>query len=217
MNVGLLGGCFNPVHVGHLRLAIEAAEALGLDRVELVPAARPPHKPGEGMLPFELRAALCEAAVDGVAALGVNRIEAALPGPSYTVETLRTLRERRPGDRFTFLLGAGDLRAMPGWHQGLEIPALADLGVAGRGPDGLERVRAMVECAWPGVRPEGDAAWSLPGGGRVSWCGVRRLDVSSSDVRERWLAGRSVRALVPECVERMLAAEAAAVRSAWEE
>ena len=50
MNVGLLGGCFNPVHVGHLRLAIEAGEALGLDRVELVPAARPPHKPGEGML-----------------------------------------------------------------------------------------------------------------------------------------------------------------------
>ena len=155
--------------------------------------------------------------MDGVAALGVNRLEAALPGPSYTIETLRALRGARPGDRFTFLLGAGDLRAMPGWHRGLEIPALADLGVAGRGPDGLERVRAMVECTWPGARPEGGAAWSLPGGGRVSWCGVRRMDVSSSDIRGRWLAGRSLRALVPECVERMLVDEAAAVRSAWEE
>ena len=216
MNVGLLGGCFNPIHAGHLRLAIEAGEALGLDRVELVPAARPPHKPGEGMLSFGLRAAMCEAAVEGVAALDVNRIEASLPGPSYTLETLRALRESRPGDGFTFLLGAGDLRALPGWHRGLDIPSLADLGVAGRGTDGLERVRAMVECTWPGARPEGDAAWGLPGGGRVSWCGVRRLDVSSSDVRERWLAGRSVRALVPECVERMLADEAGNVRSVWE-
>lgn len=215
MNIGLLGGCFNPVHVGHLRLAIEAGESLGLERVELMPAARPPHKPGEGMLPFALRAALCDAAVQGVPGLGVNRVEDRRPGPSYTVDTLRELRRERPGDTFTFLLGAADLLVLPEWHRGLEIPALARLGVAGRGEDGFAQVRDMVQRTWMDAEADGDTAWHLPDGGYIVWCTARRLDVSSSDIRVRWLSGRSVRGLVPECVERMLAEEADAVREAW--
>lgn len=215
MNVGLLGGSFNPLHVGHLRLAVETGEALGLDRVELLPAARPPHKDGEGMLPFALRAALCEAAAHGLPALFVNPCEVDRPGPSYTVDTLSALAEARPGDAFTFILGATDLLALPGWRRGLDIPLLAHLAVAGRGAHGLERVAAFVADTWPGARPLGPDAWELPGGRRLAWIGARRMDVSSSDVRRRWVAGSPVRGLVPECVEALLAERADEVRRAW--
>ncbi|WP_461209124.1 nicotinate (nicotinamide) nucleotide adenylyltransferase [Desulfocurvus sp. DL9XJH121] len=215
MKVGILGGCFNPLHVGHLRLALETREDLGLDRVELMPAATPPHKPGEPMLPFALRADLCEAAIRGLDSLAVNRMEAERPGPSYTVDTLRGLADRHPDWELAFILGAEDLRALPGWKRGLEIPGLADLAVAARGRDGLAEVRALVADLWPGASARGDAAWDLPGGGRVRWVRARRMDVSSSDVRERWLSGRTLRGLVPECVERMLGEHALEARAAW--
>jgi len=215
MRIGLLGGCFNPVHNGHLRLALEAGEGLELDRVDLVPAGVPPHKPGEPMLPFELRAALCEAAVAGVPALGVDRLEGDSPEPSYTINTLARLRDERPADRFTFILGAEDLLLLPQWRRGLEIPTLADLAVAGRREDGLAAVRAFVQRTWPGAEPRSQTAWVLPGGRTLTWLSASRLDISASDIRARWLAGRSLLGLTPPAVERLLAANAEAARAAW--
>lgn len=213
--VGILGGCFNPVHNGHLRLAIEVREQLGLARVELMPAHVPPHKPGEGMLPFVLRAALAEAAVTGVPGLMVSRLEAARPGPSYTVDTLTALRAAWPGVPLWFILGAGDLAGLPGWHRGLEIPALCNLAVAGRGGAGPEAVAAFVAAHWPGAGPDGAGGWRLPGGNCLRPVALQRLDISASDVRARWLAGRCLAGLVPREVECALDAGANAVRAAW--
>lgn len=215
MRIGILGGCFNPVHNGHLRLAIEVREHLGLDRVELMPAHVPPHKPGEGMLPFAMRAALAEAAVEGVPGLRVSRIEAARPGPSYTVDTLAALRDTLPGAELWFILGAGDLFVLPRWHRGLEIPGLCNLAVAGRGADGPEAVDGFVAAQWPGAEGDGAGGWRLPGGGLLRQVPSQRLDISASDVRVRWLAGRCLAGLVPEAVERALAEGGAAVRAAW--
>lgn len=225
MKIGLLGGCFNPVHNGHLRLALEAGEGLDLDRVELLPAAVPPHKPGAGMLSFSLRSRLCEAAVSGVSRLAVNRVEAEREGPSYTVDTLAQFGAQRSADTFIFILGSEDLLLLPKWHRGLEIPALADLAVAGRGQEGLAEVRAFVERTWPDaevLNTEGQDAgqrdvtsWRLPTGRRLSWLSAGRLDISASDIRERWLADRSLAGLTPPAVERLLAERAAEVRQAW--
>lgn len=214
MKIGLLGGCFNPIHNGHLRLAIEAGEALGLDRVELMPAAVPPHKRELPMLPFELRATLAEAAVSGIAGLAVNRIEASLDGPSYTVQTLTELNCSRPDDVFTFILGSGDLFMMPQWHRGLEIATLADIAVAGRDNGWFDAVRRFVGETWPeAVRH--DEAWDLPGGRTLSWIPARRMDLSSSDVRKRWLQAKPVRGLVPQCVEEALNARREEVEGYW--
>lgn len=212
--LGLLGGCFNPVHNGHLRLAVEVREALGLDRVDLVPAHVPPHKSDAGMLPFELRAALAEAAVGDAPGLAVNRIEAQREGPSYTVDTLRALRERHPGLELWFVLGAGDLFALPQWHEGTQVPRLANLAVAGRGGDGPEDVERFVAGQWPdALREEG--GWRLPFGTSLRLVPLERLDISSSDVRRRWMAGRSVLGLVPRAVESALRGQADAVDAAW--
>ena len=115
--IGIFGGTFNPIHVGHVRAAIEVAEALGLAAVELVPAARPPHKAGEGMLDFPLRLALCRAAVAGLAGFSVNAMEADRPGPSYTCETLAALARTRPDAQHCFIMGMGDLRNLGLWKK----------------------------------------------------------------------------------------------------
>ena len=132
VRLGILGGTFNPVHVAHVRLALEMAEALNLDRVELIPAARPPHKPGEGMLPFELRAALLSLAVEGLDRLSVNLMEAERPGPSYTWDTLQELAVRNPEADMYFIMGASDLLNVHLWRRGAELGSLANLAVATR-------------------------------------------------------------------------------------
>lgn len=215
MRIGILGGCFNPVHNGHLRLAVEVREELGLDRVDLVPAHVPPHKSGQGMLPFALRAELAEVAVAGTPGLAVSRIEAERLGPSYTVDTLVALRAALPGAELWFVLGAGDLFSLPQWFRGTELPKLANLAVAGRGEDGLDAVSRFISEQWPGAESQDARCWRLPGAGLLRTVDLERLDISASDVRARWLTGRSLLGLVPETVELALAQRADAVRQAW--
>lgn len=225
MRVGLLGGTFNPVHAGHVRLAVEALEGLGLDRVELVPAGTPPHKPGSGLLPFALRADLCRAAADGVAGLAVNPLEGERPGPSYTIETLRALTAARPGDEFFFILGMGEFLVLHEWREGLRLAEHAHLAVAARaGAESeadvrlaaRERAQRYAGRHWPGVKPAGDDGWTLPTGRSLLFLDVPRLDICASFVRARFLAGRRLAGLVPPGVERLLAEHAAQVRAAWE-
>ncbi|MDR2727132.1 MAG: nicotinate-nicotinamide nucleotide adenylyltransferase, partial [Deltaproteobacteria bacterium] len=132
MRVGILGGTFNPVHVGHLRLAIEAAERLNLDRVVLMPAHTPPHKDRADLLPFALRVELLQAAVEHSPILSVTELEAELPPPSYTWNSLAAWKSRRPDDLGVFILGAEDFANLNTWHRGLELPTLMDLAVMAR-------------------------------------------------------------------------------------
>ncbi len=215
---GIFGGTFNPVHVGHVRAAIEVAETLGLAAVEFVPAARPPHKSGEPMLDFALRLLLCQRAVEGVPGLSVNAMEAERPGPSYTCETLAALGRTRLTEDFCFIMGMGDLLNLPQWKEGLGLGRLAHLAVHAR--EGLEleaftgflRENASAMDAAPTPDP---AVWTLPGGRRLTYVPITRLDVSASDIRERWRQGKRIHGLVSEAVLRELKQHAAALEAGW--
>ena len=118
--MGILGGTFNPVHNGHVRHAIEVAEALGLERVLLMPCATPPHKESAGLLPFDIRVELLRAAVRDIPFLGVETLEGELEGPSYTWRTLREWGRRHAGEALpSFMMGAEAFAAPDTWKHGL--------------------------------------------------------------------------------------------------
>lgn len=216
--VGIFGGTFNPVHIGHLRAGIEVAEALGLDAVELVPAARPPHKHGNGLLDFSLRLALCRLAVAGLAGFSVNTLEADRPGPSYTVDTLTELRRTRPEDQLVFIMGMGDLLCLGQWKDGYDLGRLAGLAVHARAGLGLSTFTDCLRVHGPvmGAQPTGDpAVWTLGGGRTITFVPVARLDISASDIRERWRRGARLDHLVPEAVLRELQTHTDALATAW--
>jgi nicotinate-nucleotide adenylyltransferase len=193
VRVGLLGGTFNPPHLGHLICASYAVAGLGLDRVELVPVHTPPHKEADDDPGVEHRVAMCTLAVDGDPRLSVSRVEADLPGRSYTVDTLSRLHEQRPEDQLTFIVGGDMASSLPEWREPETILSLAEIGVAGRGD--LES-RAIDD------RLEG-----LAGADRVRFFDMPRIDISSTDIRRRVRAGLPVRYLVPDAVAAYIARE----------
>jgi nicotinate-nucleotide adenylyltransferase len=184
--VGILGGTFNPPHIGHLVLAAEARSQLGLDRVLLVPVAAPPHKeiavdPGP-----DARLAMCRLAARGEEGLEVSTVELDRGGASYTVDTLKDIGTRSPQDVLTFLVGGDMAQSLPTWREPETVLALAQLGVAEREDIRRRDIRAALA--------------PLVGGDRVRFFDMPRIDVSSSDVRRRVAAGRPIRHLVPDAV-----------------
>jgi nicotinate-nucleotide adenylyltransferase len=186
--VGLLGGTFNPPHLGHLVCAQDAWAQLGLDRVLLLPVHTPPHKEAARDPGVAHRLALCEAAVAGDPRLGVSRAEADVPGRSYTVDTLSRLHDARPEDQLTFIVGGDMASTLPEWREPEAILALATLGVAAREGVGREQVLERLDRELPGSAD------------RIRFFDMPRIDVSSSLVRRRLAAGRPVRYLVPDAV-----------------
>jgi nicotinate-nucleotide adenylyltransferase len=185
--VGLLGGTFNPPHIGHLICAQEACWQLGLDHVLLVPVHTPPHKEAEEDPGVDARVRLCELAVADDPRLGVSRIEADVPGASYTVDTLRSLNERHPEHALTFIVGGDMAHSLPAWREPEAILELAELGVAER--HGLRRDE--IERAMADLRGASE---------RVRFFEMPRIDVSSSVIRRRVEEGRPIRYLVPDAV-----------------
>jgi len=200
-SVGILGGTFDPIHHGHLVIAEEAREALGLERVLLVPAAEPPHKPDSVVTPAEHRLAMVELAVAGNPAFAVSGIEVERGGPSYTVETLETLLREGVSDPW-FILSAEALAGFPAWRRPDRILELCRLAVVPRGDhDALDA--AWVREHFPG-REE-----------RIAFLAGPLLPISGSVVRRRAAAGRSVRYLVPDAVARYIADHALYTEPAW--
>jgi nicotinate-nucleotide adenylyltransferase len=185
--VGLLGGTFNPPHIGHLVCGSEAMHALGLDRVELVPAGVPPHKEIAEDPGIDVRLELCELAVAGDPRLSVSRVDADRPGPAYTVDTLRSMRSARPDDELTFIVGGDMAWSLPSWREPAEILSLAWLAIAER--DGVRREQIIERLAGVRGAPE-----------RLRFFDMPRLDISSSALRGRAAEGRSLRWLVPDPV-----------------
>jgi nicotinate-nucleotide adenylyltransferase len=189
VKVGLLGGTFNPPHIGHLVCAMEARDQLGLDVVRLVVAAVPPHKEVVADPGVEVRLELCALAAGDEPRLEVSRIEADRGGPSYTADTLRALHEDAPEDELTFIVGGDMAYALPAWREPEVVLGLARLGVAER--EGVRRgdiLERLSAAGLPGV-PE-----------RIDFFDMPRLDVSSSQLRRRVAAGRPIRHLVPDAV-----------------
>lgn len=184
--VGILGGTFNPPHIAHLVCATEARAQLGLARVLLMPAGRPPHKDTPDDPGGQHRLAMCELAVAGEDQLGTSDLELNRPGLSYTVDTLREVHASQPGDELTFIVGGDMAWSLPSWREPEAILELARLGVAERSGVRRDDLRARLQA--------------LGGGERISFVDMPRLDISSSDIRRRVKAGRPIRHLVPERV-----------------
>jgi len=190
--VGILGGTFNPPHLGHLVMASEAHGQLGLERVLFVPVSVPPHKLVDDDPGAEERLALVALAVEGDERFAVSRLELDRPGPSYTVDTLREIHASAPGNDLTFIVGGDNAQSLPTWREPEEVLSLATLAVAER--EGILRDDIAERVA------------HLHGGDRLTFFDMPRLDVSSSAVRRRVRAGRPIRYLVPPAVEARIAA-----------
>ena len=186
--IGLFGGTFDPPHVGHLVLAECARDRLELDQVRFIPAGQPPHKPGARITPVARRVAMARLAVKSNPAFAVSTVETRRRGPSFTVETLREVAARLPRARLFLIMGADNLDEFATWREPEAIMRLATLAVAGRpGANGRALRRGRAAAA--------RGRWA-----RIEWLDNTEIALSSSLVRARVRAGRSIRYLVPDSV-----------------
>ncbi len=168
---GLFGGSFDPIHIGHLILAREAKEHLGLDRVIFIPAAISPHKLHRTPAPAAARLEMVRAAAKGEEGFEVDDCELLREGPSFTIDTVRSLRERNPGDAFFYFIGDDNLEKLHAWKAIDELRRLVQFVV-------LTRQEPDRECEFPRI--------------------CRQVAVSSTEVRKRVAQGLSIRYLLPE-------------------
>ncbi len=188
MRLGILGGAFNPPHIGHLVCAQEAFVQLELDRVLFVPFGDPPHRSIEDDPGPEARVEMCDLALSGDERFELSRTEVDREGPSYTVDTLRELS----GDDELFLILGGDQAAnLPRWHEPEEVLSLATVAAVER--TGFSRNTIAVKTA------------GLPGAQRMRFFDMPRIGLSSSLVRRRAAAGLPIRYLVPPAVGEYIA------------
>lgn len=187
--VGILGGTFNPIHIGHVLIAQDALEQVGLDCVKFIPSATPPHKQANKLASAADRIAMIKLAIRSDRRFEVDDLEIKRGGKSYSVDTLTELRKREPRTRFYFIIGSDSLRELHTWR---EIGRLAKLCT-------------FVTLARPGFQAKHAAKLKLDA---VTIRKIQRhivrghvCDVSSSEIRERIARGRSIRYLVPDAVD----------------
>ncbi|MCS7166211.1 MAG: nicotinate-nucleotide adenylyltransferase [Gemmatales bacterium] len=181
MRIGIFGGTFDPVHLGHLIIAEQAREQAQLHQVWFVPACQPPHKLDLNLTHFEHRYQMLRMAVAGHDAFVVSDVERRLPTPNYTVQTLRHLHQQHPGEEWFLLLGGDSVVEFPSWYQPEVIAQLAQLLVV--------------------ARPGYPVAEDLVRQYRAQLVAAPMIEISSTDIRQRVRQGRSIRYLVPRAVE----------------
>jgi nicotinate-nucleotide adenylyltransferase len=197
-SLGILGGSFNPPHAGHLALARDARDELGLDRVLLMPLHAPAHKGGGEDPGPDRRLAMTRLAAEGEDAIEVSPLEVERGGTSYTADTLRSIHERDPDADLTFIVGADTALTLPGWREPGVVLDLARIAVAGRPDSDRERVlRAVAEIP----RASG-AKRAEP---EVVFLSMRPVDASSTEARRRVAAGEPLDGLLSSSVARYIA------------
>lgn len=184
---GLLGGTFDPVHIGHLILAEEARDQLDLSVVYFVPAGDPPHKRDRRLAPVAERVRMAEMAVAGNAQFQISRVDADRPGPHYTIDMVNLFRQQMPpGGELYFLMGYDSLAELPGWHKPEELVAACHLVALTRYNVPLDW--DYLEARLPGIQE------------RVTLLDMPELEIASHHIQARVRAGRSIRYLVPDAV-----------------
>lgn len=187
MRIGLFGGSFDPPHLGHWLAAVDALERLDLDRIDFIPAGRQPLKPGGHSASAAERLAMVRAMVGGDPRFAVNAAEVERDGLSYTVDTVAAYREAGPSDTLYLLLGADAAARLASWKD-------------------PERLLTMVQVV---VMNRGDESFVPAGYGRDALVlATRRVDVSSTEIRQRATAGRSLRGFVLDAVAEQIRAMA---------
>lgn len=200
--LGLLGGTFDPIHVGHLRLALEVREALELHSVRLLPAARPRLREAPGSSPTA-RLRMVEKAVAGIHGLEADGRELLALGPTRSVETLRAIRAEQPRRALCWIMGADAVQRLDEWHEWEQLPELAHIVIARR-PGAPLPEHGVVGQFIARRRDDDPYALRQSPAGAVTVCDVPGLDISATGIRARLAAGRSIDFLVPSEVKTML-------------
>ena len=175
--IGIYGGTFDPIHHGHLILAREAREQLGLAQIIFVPAGVSPHKMERAPAPGDARMEMLKAAIENDDAFGVTDLELRRPPPSYTIDTVQEISAREPDCELYYLVGEDNVAKLDTWHRFEELQKLVQFAV-------LDRTGAGVEHQYPVV--------------------CRRIDISGSDIRKKVASGLPIRYLVPPAVEEII-------------
>ena len=182
--IGVLGGAFNPPHIGHLVLAQEATSQLGLSDVLLVPAGEAPHKRIEPEPGREVRLAMARLAAATDPTLEASDVETSREGPSFTFRTLELLSDARPNDELVFVMGADVAAGLESWRDPQRLLELTRLGIAARPGNVLDEAEAALE--------------RLGGHQRAEIVKMPEIGVSSTGIRRRVASGRPIRHLVPD-------------------
>jgi nicotinate-nucleotide adenylyltransferase len=199
-SIGILGGTFNPPHLGHIAVARHARRQLELERVLLMPAHIPPHKRTEQDPGAEHRLEMCHLAVRGEPGLSACALETERPGPSYTVDTLKAIHASHPNAELTFIVGADIARTLPSWREPAKVLELAYLAVAERvGSDRRDVLETVSTLQLSRAETE-----PAPAPGAVRFLEMGVMEVSSSMVRERLARDEQVQDLVGPAVARYI-------------
>ena len=190
MRIGVFGGTFDPIHMGHLVVAEDARAALGLDKVLFIPAGQPWFKSYRQITGSHHRLAMVRLAVESNPSFEVSDIEVMRSGPSYTVDTLSELREQHGGAEFVVILGVDALREIDRWHQPRMLFEMAS--VVGMARPGASLDPSVLNAAIPGASS------------RMHLVDSTLIDISGTEIRQRVAAGRSIRYRVPAGVERYI-------------
>lgn len=192
--IGIMGGSFNPVHIGHLIAAQDAMDHMGLQRVIFVPAAQPPHKHGVPLASAADRVAMLRLAVGDDPRFEVSTDEIDRGGVSYTVDTLRRFRDRMPGAELHLIVGGDSLLELHTWREIGEILATAEIVTVGRPGVAIPELTSRT-LRLPEPWPERLARNVVAG---------HHIEISSTDIRNRVARRQSIRFLVPAAVERYI-------------
>jgi nicotinate-nucleotide adenylyltransferase len=207
VRLGLFGGTFNPVHLGHLRAAVEVAEAFTLDKLLLIPSANPPHKTTENMADASKRLEMLRLAIEGVPAFEASDVELARKGPSYTIETLRYFQGHFGRERtIHFVVGQDAFSEITTWKSFRELFVTSHFIVMARPGSKLESLDRFIR-AYISKDYQYDSRLHLYA--HPEWCSIFRLDVTHLDIsatmiREAVRRRRSIRFLVPPQVEEFI-------------
>lgn len=177
MKIGILGGTFNPVHIGHLILAEEAREKLGLEKIIFVPANLPPHKDNGNIAEAGVRLKMLKVAIKGNKHFGVSDAEIKRQGRSYTIDTIREFKQKYPLDELYFIIGSDLLKYLEEWKDLNEINKMVKFIAATRPGYPLEKIPSYIQTL-----------------------GIRAVDISGFEVRRCIQEDKSFRYLVPEAV-----------------
>ncbi|MNM38261.1 putative nicotinate-nucleotide adenylyltransferase [compost metagenome] len=196
--IGVLGGTFDPIHIGHLRSALEVAEVLALDELRLMPNARPPHR-DTPQVSAQDRLEMVRCAVEGVPTLSVDARELARDTPSYTIETLELMRaELAASDQLFLLLGWDAFCGLPSWHRWEELLQHCHILVLQRPDADVEPPDALRNLL--AARSVSDPQALIGPAGHIAFVWQTPLAVSATQIRQLLASGKSVRFLVPDAV-----------------
>jgi nicotinate-nucleotide adenylyltransferase len=195
MKIGVFGGTFDPIHLGHLIIAEQCREQASLDQVRFVPSARPPHKSERDISAFERRSDMIQLAIAGHPAFRVDELEKDRAGPSYTADTLAELHRANPGADLYLIIGSDCVPDLPGWHDPVRVVTQASLLVTARPGWAIWSVEQLREA----LKLTKDVALNM------QIVSIPLIDIASRDLRRRVAEGSSIRYFVPGAVAAYIA------------